>query len=187
MHQSFTQTHMGLQAHAESLGVQTIDLSCTGLALLLNCETGHGVVGQVGDGVLLGLTRQGKIQPLVEAQKGPEPLSTYTISHATFLEHLAVAAIKPSSVDPWQSFYLMTDGLANDLLHAPRSAGLVFWAQQVRRKLSRASQVAEAATQLLHWLSTYQVTGSFDDRTLVVVTQREDVQARHQRAANPPA
>jgi len=171
--QAFEKTHLGLREHARSLGVELADLSCTALALLLNVETGRGAVGQVGDGALLGLTARGEVKELVSAPDTGDLQSTYTLNRPNFQDYLAVQIIEPPAVDPFLAFYVMTDGLSGDLLYSPKPEALEDWAQKVDRNLRLSASPAQAAAGMLNWLATYQVKGSWDDRTLVVITQEE--------------
>lgn len=173
MDQAFEKAHLGLRTHAQSLGLDLADLSCTALALLLNRETGRAVVGQVGDGALLGLTRQGDVSELVEAPDTHDPQSTYTLNRPNFQKYLAVRELPPTLTNEFVAFYVMTDGLSGDLLFSSQQDALSHWAQAVKRNLLHAASPAQAAAGMLNWLATYQVKGSWDDRTLVVVTQRE--------------
>ena len=170
---AFEKTHLGLREHASSLGLEWADLSCTALALLLNVETGRGAVGQVGDGAVLGLKAQGNVKELVEAPETDDPQSTYTVNRPNFQDYMVVQVIEPVAVDPLVSFYVMTDGLSGDLLYTPQAEALKNWAQQVDHNLRVSFSPAQAAAGLLNWLATYQVKGSWDDRTLVVITKLE--------------
>src|SRR5260370_20822231 len=171
MSYAFTNTHIGLRDQTTYLGLELPDLSCTALALLLNVETARGVVGQVGDGAFLGLPTQGQIEELVHAADTGDPQSTYTINRPNFSKYLAISAIDPPSDNPFKAFYVMTDGLSSDLLFTVDPPDN--WAKGVNANLQAASSPAAAAAEMLNWLSTYQVKGSWDDRTLVVIMQRE--------------
>jgi len=171
--QAFRETHQGLREHAHSLGLELADLSCTALALLLNVETGKGAVGQVGDGAILGLTAVGKVLELIDAPDTGDPQRTYTLNKPNFERYLAVNIIERPAADPFVAFYLMTDGLSGDLLYSPQHELLKDWAQKVDRNLRLSPSPAQAAAGMLNWLATYQVKGSWDDRTLVVITQKE--------------
>lgn len=171
--QAFTKTHLGLRAHAQSLDLELTDLSCTALALLLNVETGKGAVGQVGDGAILGLTARGKVQELVQPPDTGDPQATYTLNKPNFERYLAPGIIARAPVDPFVAFYVMTDGLSGDLLYSPKPRALEDWAQKVDSNLRASPSPSQAAAGMLNWLATYQVKGSWDDRTLVVITQRE--------------
>ncbi|HLZ60094.1 MAG TPA: protein phosphatase 2C domain-containing protein [Ktedonosporobacter sp.] len=168
---AFTNTHIGLRDQASYLGLELSDLSCTALTLLLNVETGQGVVGQVGDGAVLGLPTRGQMEELVHAADTGDPQSTYTINNPNFSKYLAVNPITPSSDNPFKALYVMTDGLSSDLLFTALPPDS--WAKGVNANLQAASSPAAAAAEMLNWLSTYQVKGSWDDRTLVVIMQRE--------------
>jgi len=171
--QAFRKTHQGLGEHARSLGLELTDLSCTALALLLNVETGKGAAGQVGDGAILGLTARGKVLELVQAPDTGDPQATYTLNKPNFERYLAPAIIERPEADPFVAFYVMTDGLSGDLLYSPQTEMLQDWAQKVDRNLRLSSSPAQAAAGMLNWLATYEVKGSWDDRTLVVITQKE--------------
>jgi hypothetical protein len=152
--------------------VEVAELSCTALAFLLNVETGYGVVGQIGDGALLGLSTQLQAKELVEAPDAGDQQSTYTINRPNFKKYLAISPITPSAEQDFTAFFVMTDGVSGDLLYGPRSA-LDEWAKSIRAALQTAHNPSIAAAQLLNWLSSYEVKGSWDDRTLVIIMQRE--------------
>ena len=171
--QAFEKTHLGLREHARSLGLELADLSCTALALLLNVETGKGAVGQVGDGAILGLTAQGKVLELVQAPDTGDPQATYTLNKPNFERYLALSLIERPAADPFVTFYVMTDGLSGDLLYSSKPEALEDWAQKVDHNLRASPSPAQAAAGMLNWLATYQVRGSWDDRTLVVIAQKE--------------
>lgn len=171
--QAFIKTHLGLREHARSLDLELADLSCTALALLLNVETGEAAVGQVGDGAILGLTAQGKVLDLVQPPDTGDPQATYTLNKPSFEQHLARGLIARAPADPFVAFFVMTDGLSGDLLYSPRPDALEEWAQKVDHNLRASPSPAQAGAGMLNWLATYEVKGSWDDRTLVVITHRE--------------
>ncbi len=133
MSHTFDATHRGLQEHAHSLKVEVTELSCTALVLLLNIETGHGIVGQIGDGAVLGLSAQNGLKELVRAEDTGDPQSTYTLSRPNFSKHLSISFIDPPADDPLMAIYIMTDGLSGDLLFAPNSAEN--WAKSINANL----------------------------------------------------
>lgn len=171
MEQAFDKTYLGLKQHASSLSVEMADLSCTTLAFLLNVETGYGAVGQIGDGALLGLSTQLNVEELVKAPDAGDPQSTYTINRPNFKKYLAISPIAPSAEQDFTAFYVMTDGVSGDLLYSSRP--VAEWAKSINAALQTAHNPTIAAAQLLNWLSSYEVKGSWDDRTLVIIMQRE--------------
>lgn len=184
--QAFAKTHQGLRDHARSLNLELADLSCTALALLLNIETGVGAVGQVGDGAILGLTAKGKVLELVQPPDTGDPQATYTLNKPNFEQYLALGIIARAPVDPFVAFYVMTDGLSGDLLYSPKPEALEDWAQKVDHNLRASSSPAQAAAGMLNWLATYIVKGSWDDRTLVVITQQERTDGNRDSAVEQP-
>lgn len=183
---AFVNTHLGLRQHAESLKVELADLGCTALALLFNTETRRGVVGQVGDGALLGLTSRGKVEELVRPLETDDPQSVYTITRRNFEEYLSLNSIERPPADPFVAFYVMTDGVSTDLLYSPRAEELETWAQGIDQNLRASSTPNQAAAGMLNWLATYQIKGSWDDRTLVVITQRERTNGNRQPVTEQP-
>ena len=153
------------------LGLNVAELGCTALALLMNLRTGRWIVGQVGDGAVLGLSEGGKVQELVATPEIGEPQVTYTIAKPNFAEFLAVgdSARQPA---PLAALFVMTDGLADDLLYSPDREALDKWAQLVLRNLLVSATPGQAAIGMLNWLAHYQVPSSWDDRTLVVVARQ---------------
>ncbi|MFZ5898677.1 MAG: protein phosphatase 2C domain-containing protein [Bacillota bacterium] len=184
--QAYLKTHLGLREHARSLGLDLADLGCTALALLLNVETGRGAVGQVGDGAILGLTAQGRVLELVEAPDTGDPQATYTLNNPYFERYLAPGVIDRPMADPFVAFYVMTDGLSGDLLYSPKPDALEDWAQKVDHNLRASPSPAQAAAGMLNWLATYVVKGSWDDRTLVVITQKERTDGDRQPVTQQP-
>ena len=177
---------VGLREHARSLDLELVDLGCTALALLLNVETGKGAVGQVGDGAILGLTAQGKVLELVQPPDTGDPQATYTLNKPNFGRYLALDEIARAPEDPFVAFYVMTDGLSGDLLYSPKPKALENWAQKVDYILRVSPSPAQAAAGMLNWLATYTVKGSWDDRTLVVITRRERDHGNHDALAEQP-
>jgi len=186
MRRAFEKTHLGLREHAHSLDVELADLSCTALALLINLETGQGAAGQVGDGAILALTKQGKVRELVNAPDTGDPQSVYTLNRTNFQDYLAIQVVESLPVDPFLAYYVMTDGLSGDLLYSPKPNAVNEWAQKVDRNLRQSASPAQAAAGMLNWLATYQVKGSWDDRTLVVVTKKERENGDSQLASEQP-
>ncbi|MCL4488657.1 MAG: protein phosphatase 2C domain-containing protein [Chloroflexi bacterium] len=186
MDRAFGSTHLGLRQLAQDLGLSLSDLGCTALGLLLNTETGRGAVGQIGDGALLGLRKHGTVEELVTAPDTGDPQATYTLTRTDFTNYLKVQLIRSVADDPYVAFYVMTDGLSGDLLYSPRAEAVRAWAQKVDWNLRVSSSPAQAAGGLINWLATYQVTGSWDDRTLVAITQVERENGDSERATEQP-
>jgi Protein phosphatase 2C len=171
IHYAFDNTYRGLVQHANNLDVTLADLSCTALILLLNMETGSLAVGQIGDGALLGLTAQGTVQELIQAPETEDHQSVYTINRPNYAKYLAIDVVEPSDAHPFRALYVMTDGISTDLLYSPQP--VEDWVKSIDAVLQASSSPAKAAAGMLNWLSSYEVKGSWDDRTLIVITQRE--------------
>lgn len=186
MRNAFRDTHRRVCDHARLLRLEPSDLGCTALALLLNVNTGAGAVAQIGDGAILGLTMQGQTSELVEPPDTGDPQSTYTLNKPNYEGHLAISSIAPSEQDPFVAFFVMTDGLAGDLLYSNKPDALRDWAQKVDRNLRNSASPMQAAAGMLNWLANYVVPGSWDDRTLVVITRQERYDGdRHAGAEQP--
>ena len=172
MRETFKEVHDSLKGHAKYLKVKFQDVSCTALGLLLNVETGEMAVGQIGDGVILGLTTKGELQELVKASDTADSQSTYTINHAEFDKYLKVKSHSLSAND-FKSFFVMTDGVSNDVIESPQEAQDK-WGRAIDKNLRDSPSLAVASAGMLNWLATYHVPGSWDDRTLVVIAKTQD-------------
>ncbi len=170
---AFERTNSGLRDYASHLGVDLTELSCTALGLVLNLETGQGAVGQVGDGALVGLTAGGTARELVSTPESDDTQSVHTINRTSWRDHFCQTAWSVEPADPLVAFYVMTDGISNDVLYSPRPTALSDWARGVDRNLRLALSPAQAAAAMLNWIASYQVQGSWDDRTLVVIALQE--------------
>lgn len=170
MRRSFEATHRQLQHHAERLGLSLSELSCTALALLLDTQTGELVAGQVGDGAILALRSSGEVQELLSPPETNDPQATFTLNAPDYATKLAVGQVSPAPCDPFEALFVMTDGLAGDLLYSKEPGALKTWARQVHLNLRHSPTPEVAAAGMLRWLAGYEVPGSWDDRTLVVLT-----------------
>jgi len=162
---AFEKTHLGLNEHARGLSLKVAELGCTALGVLMNLRTGGCIAGQVGDGAILGMTAQGQIQEIVPGSEDPQ--DTPTIGKSNFADFLA---IQPAPVAPLQAVFVMSDGLSGDLLYSDKEGALEKVGTQIVRNLLLSATPGQAAIGLLNWLAGYKVKGSWDDRTLVVVT-----------------
>jgi hypothetical protein len=173
MLQGFQNAHTALREHALIKGLKPEELGCTALGLLLNVATGCGICGQIGDGAVLGLTANGRLSEIVEAPDPGDPQSVYTIGHPSFQEFLAIGSVADSPDDPYVAYYVMTDGLSGDILYSPDLAAVDRWGQAINHNVRIESSPADAASQMLNWLATYRVKGSWDDRTLVIISRKD--------------
>lgn len=169
--EAFRLTYLGLQEHAKSLNLNILDLGCTALGLLFNTETGHAIAAQIGDGAILGRTLKGQSRELVTPDDPNDGQSTYTLNQPNFDKHLVIRSTDPVEDDPVVTFYVMTDGISTDVLYTPQS--VEEWEQKVDANLRSTPGAVQAAAGMLNWLATYEVTGSWDDRTLVVITRMD--------------
>lgn len=178
MFRAFEKTHLGLQMFAhDNLHVDVSELSCTALAVLLNIQTGLFVVGHVGDGAILGLTRQDEVMELSRPDDTGDQQSAYVITRPNYAKHLDVR-LYPSQEEPFQALYVMTDGVSGDLLYSKEMfERLPGWAKLVRQNLLISSNPTRAAAGMLDYLASYKVKGSGDDRTMVVIAKMEDPHA----------
>jgi hypothetical protein len=176
VHQAFEKTHLGMKGYARYLDVDLSELSSTALALLLNTQTGVGIAGQVGDGALLGVREDGSVGLL--ADLGEEEGFVHSITSSNWETHLVVGAEWGPPASLYRAYFVMTDGISSDLLYLP-SEKMTDWIVKVEEGTKRypCHQAHYAAGALLNWLATYQVKGSFDDRTLVVITRRNGADA----------
>lgn len=169
---AFRRTRQDMEQFAQSQGLALGELHCTLLGMLLNTETGAVAVGHIGDGLIAALHPGLGARPLVEAPTPGEVGETYVLTQSDWENYLAVRALSPQEVEGIATFYLMTDGVADDCTHPPPQDIFQRWAKDMDREMRKEEPLPQTATRLLRWLATYQVKGSWDDRTLVVIMHR---------------
>lgn len=167
--EAFERTRQGLEQFALTRGATLQEYSCTLLGLLLNTETGAAVVGHIGDGLIAARHPRNGMSALVEAPAPGDAGGVYTITGSDWAQKLSTRALSPAEMEGFTMFYLMTDGVAEDCTHPPPEDVLQRWAEDVEREVRTEEPLSRTATQLLHWLATYEASGSWDDRTLVLV------------------
>jgi len=171
MRRAFQQARMGMEQFASSRGIRLRDLHCTLLGLLLNTETGAAAAGHIGDGLIAGLYLKKGGQPLVEAPVPGEVGETYVLTQDEWERYLAVRSLPCEETKDITTFYLMTDGVADDCVYPPPEDIFQRWTRDIDREMRREEPLSQTAIRLLNWLATYERKGSWDDRTLVVVVR----------------
>jgi len=166
--EAFRKTHIGLRQHAQYLNLSLSDLSCTALGVLMNTQTGTIAAGQVGDGAIIGLQRDGAVSQLLDPPDPEDGQTVYTINRPEFERYLATTMIGPEQGSRFGTVLVMTDGVSADLLYAPRQV-LEKWVRHIAAQMSKLGYGPEAATELFNYLNSYEVKGSWDDRTLVIL------------------
>ncbi len=172
--QAFRDTRVDLEQFSSQHGVKPEDLHCTLLGLILNTVTGEASIGQIGDGLILGLDNNGEARPLVEPPSPGEVGVSYFLTQSNWEKYLSVRNMTKEEVANLNTFYLMTDGVADDCQYGPPANTLTLWARDIDREIRSSSikSLKEAANDLKVYLNTYQAQGSFDDRTLVIIYRK---------------
>jgi len=137
--------------------------------MLLNTETGEVAVGHIGDGLVAKFHPGFGAKPLVEAPMPGEVGETYMLTQSDWEKYLAVRALSSQEAEGITTFYLMTDGVAEDCTHPPPEDIFQQWMRDIDREMRKDGPLPQTATRLLRWLATHEVRGSWDDRTLVLV------------------
>ncbi len=171
---AFRAADAAVRAEAARRHVDVRDLSCTLLAVALRVTARDGcdlAIGQIGDGMILAVERDEAALELASADVG-----TYA-GETVFLTGLAQTAwydhcYASQPATPPALLLIMTDGVADDL--APLDLQLPTLLGGVRDAL-RTPQPDRALAQML----AYDKRASFDDRTLVVVTQEGKPESMH--------
>jgi len=174
--QAYKDTRADLEQFSSQHEVETEDLHCTLLGMALNTITGEAVVGQIGDGLILGLYGNREARSLVEPPNPGEVGVSYFLTQSNWEDYLRVETVTGEETSSIFTFCLMTDGVADDCQYGPPDDILDRWANDIDReiRLSSTASLEEAATKLKVYLDTYQAQGSFDDRTLLIIYRRED-------------
>jgi hypothetical protein len=150
-------------------GVITVsDLHCTLLTLLINIKSGTMVCGQVGDGLILGLTRDNEARPIIEPRTPEQTGQVHAITQRDWYEFWDGKILSGAESADYITLYLMTDGVADDCQYGPPDDILQRWAADMDAEV-RKYDVSLTKVRLAKYLANYEAKGSFDDRTLVVL------------------
>jgi len=166
---AFQYTRIDLQQFALKNEVGLDELHCTLLGLALNVKTGEMGVGQIGDGLIVGLDDKKKTRLLAEPPTTDDPGASYFITQSDWKQYLDTREIPGEEVEHLSTFYLMTDGVANDCQYEPPPDILKIWANDMDREIRLVPSLQVTADRLEKYLANYKAKGSFDDRTLVVI------------------
>jgi serine/threonine protein phosphatase PrpC len=168
---AFQDTHIDLQKFAspEGLGFRIDELHCTLLGLALNVKTGEMGVGQIGDGLILGLDDKREACLMVEPPSTDDPGASYFFTQDDWGKYLDTKEIPIEQVEHSNAFFLMTDGVSNDCQYGPPADILQKWANDMDREIRLETRLQITAERLKRYLVSYKAQGSFDDRTLVVI------------------
>jgi hypothetical protein len=173
--EAFRNTRTGLDQFASQNGVSPADLHCTLLGLMLNTVTGELGIGHIGDGLILGLSTDRKAKPLIEPPDTGEVGVSYFLTQENWERYLSIKSIPGEETINYKTIYLMTDGVADDCQYGPPDDILQKWAMDIDREIRLSSIVSleDAANKLKIFLNSYQASGSFDDRTLMIIFKKE--------------
>ena len=174
--QAFKDARADLEQFSSQHERKPEDLHCTLLGMALNTITGEAVVGQIGDGLILGLHDNREARPLVEPPNPGEVGVSYFLTQSNWEDYLRIETVTGEETSRILTYYLMTDGVADDCQYGPPEDILKRWANDMDReiRLSSTASIEEAAGKLKIYLNTYQAQGSFDDRTLVIIYRKEN-------------
>lgn len=169
--QGFKDTRTDLEEFCSIYEVKPEDLHCTLLGVILNTVTGEAAFGQIGDGLILGLNSNREARSLVEPPNPGEVGVSYFLTQPNWETYLRVESMPGETTSDFLTFYMMTDGVADDCQYGPPDDILKLWANDIDREIRSSSMtsVEDTARKLQTYLNTYQAQGSFDDRTLVVI------------------
>ncbi len=168
INKGFKKTHQELIRFAAKHSLSMEDLHCTLLGLVINSESKEMAFGQVGDGLILGRFLDGSAIPLVEPITPDVVDASYFFTESDWLNHFVSGNISGDQRNTINTLYLMSDGVANDCLYGPPDNILQRWANDMNREM-RSKPLSNNSKRLEHYLETYRIPGSYDDRTLLVV------------------
>lgn len=168
VHNAFHKTREDIERFASQQNTPLEDLHCTLLGLILNVESGVVGVGQIGDGLILGLTDEKRAITLAKPPAPDDVGATYVFTQTNWEQYFHSVGLSVDKAESLKTFYLMTDGVADDCQYGPPTDILQRWANDMDREI-RMFPPMKTAQRLKRYLATYHVKGSFDDRTLVAV------------------
>jgi len=169
MLKAFRQARIDLGRFAKRNTASLEDFHSTLLGLVLNTETMEMGIGQIGDGLMLGLDDKENAIILAEPPSSDDPAASYFVTQEDWEQYLYVKAMTGKEVNQFSTFYLMTDGVANDCQYGPPANILEIWARDMDREIRLVPSLEVTADRLKNYLASYKAKGSFDDRTLVVI------------------
>ena len=169
MDKAFRSTRRSLKRFAIKQKIKLDELHSTLLGLILNTKTGEIGIGQIGDGLILGLNNEKEAIPLAEPPLAEEPGASYFLTQNDWKQYFDSKHITGEESAHFNTLYLMTDGVANDCQYGPPDDILRRWANDMDREIRLIPSLETTAERLRNYLGTYQAKGSFDDRTLVVI------------------
>ncbi len=162
---AFEKTHRFLLGIAQKENCSPGTLATTLLGVLFHTSSKKGVAFQLGDGLILEVTRK-ESRPVVvgrEFEVGETAVLTqsnwqewYQVAHFTW--HVDTKAV-----------LLMTDGVADDCLYGPPHDLLHRFGSDIVKELKRFKNEEVVACRLVDWLGHYKAPASFDDRTLLAL------------------
>lgn len=166
---AFQLTRTDLEQFASKREIKLDELHCTLLGLALNVRTGEMYVGQIGDGLILGLDNKKEARLIAEPPTTDDPGASYFITQDDWDRYLFTEKIPTGEVENFSTFFLMTDGVSNDCQYGPPPDIQRIWANDMDREIRLVPSLQATADRLRSYLSNYKAKGSFDDRTLVVI------------------
>ncbi len=161
--------HAALHAEAKRRAIAPKDLAATFLLMAFGTVKGNPVVGtlQVGDGLIALRYLDDRIEALSKPDSGAFGGETYFLTSRPAEAWRDRAEVRHLAAMP-ALLVVMSDGVADDLIpyeeHLPRFFSRV--AKTVAGGLD-----GDTAAQRLSELIAYDKRGSFDDRTIVVMTK----------------
>lgn len=156
-----------LALDAQRRKVEFRDLSTTLLLLMYNPKRNLVGVAQIGDGLIAAQLEDGQIYLLGNPESGEYSGQTYFLTNHKSGD-LPDKCETPKAPGPIKYFFVMTDGMSDDLYPPQeRLPGLIKAIPEV--------MASEYPDKALLELIDYNRPGSFDDRTLVVICKREEI------------
>jgi hypothetical protein len=162
---------------SERRKVEFRDLSTTLLLLMYHPKKNLVGVAQIGDGLIAAQLQDGRIALLGNPESGEYSGQTYFLTNHK-PDDLPSKCETPEAPGPIKYFFVMTDGVADDLYPPKeRLPGLIKAIPSVMVEL----KPEEALLELIN----YNRPGSFDDRTIVVVCKRQEIIKEASAQAQP--
>ncbi len=168
---AFGSTRAELEGYVSRLGVPLRDIHCTLMCVLLDTRTGAFAAGHIGDGLIAALHPGFGARPAVEPPSTGNVGETYLITQDGWERYLAVTESSPAEAEGISTLYLMSDGVADDCSHPPPPGVFDRWARDIDREVRSSAGAGTSAVRLVRWLANYELPGSWDDRTLVVLAK----------------
>lgn len=166
--------HNNMSKLASQLNISIKDLGCTFLSFIYDKKNNWIILVQIGDGLIVGLDKNDNAIKMITTKES-DLGSTFFITMDKFQDYLKVKCYSKEDIENFKSFFIMTDGVSEDISYPPPENILSKWCAAMDNKMrSKDIDNNNLSESLKNWLYNYEAQASFDDRTLASIINIEE-------------